>query len=73
MLQKDILNQTTQLRQNVYRMACIYWKAEVRHLGTDINYEVLNKMLKMFEDNKNIDIFFNTESAEIDIEKRKRL
>lgn len=41
-------------------------EAEVRHLGTDINYQVLNKILNKFKDNENIDIFFNSEVSTIE-------
>lgn len=41
--------------------------ASVRHLGTDINYIVLNNLYN--ELNKNVDIYFNTEVVDIKIDK----
>ena len=40
--------------------------ASVRHLGTDINYVVLNNLYN--ELNKNVDIYFNTEVLDIKID-----
>lgn len=41
--------------------------ASVRHLGTDINYVVLNNLYN--ELNKHVDIYFNTEVLDINIDK----
>lgn len=46
-------------------------EAEVRHLGTDINYKVLSNLLNMFKENKNIEIFFNNPVKNIDIERKE--